>query len=120
MTHFQWRRFMFFDIEKDVDKGALLEALSDSAEVTVVSGGRGLLAIGDTLGRLHLFDRRMSPKTLNVFSGMSLKLVSRASTKSGLIVCVSGNSNDNLVKIYDIDKPDKNNSGMPSLVRSTR
>ena len=28
---------MFFDIEKDVDKGALSEALSDSAEVTVVS-----------------------------------------------------------------------------------
>ena len=37
MTHFQWRKFMFFDIEKDVDKGALSEALSDSAEVTVVS-----------------------------------------------------------------------------------
>ena len=28
---------MFFDIEKDVDKGALSEVLSDSAEVTVVS-----------------------------------------------------------------------------------
>ena len=28
---------MFFDIEKDVDKGALSEALSDSAEVTAVS-----------------------------------------------------------------------------------
>ena len=62
----------------------------------------------------------MSPKTLNVFTGMSIKLVSRASAKSGLIVCVSGNSNDNIVKIFDIDKPDKNNSGLPSLVRSTR
>jgi hypothetical protein len=67
MTYFQWRRFNFFDIEKDVDKGSLSESLksgggnaenspgipensSAAADVTSVIGGRGLLALGDTQG----------------------------------------------------------------------
>ena len=123
MTHFQWRRFMFFDIEKDVDQGVLLESLKmsdsdNSAVVTSVKGGRGILAIGDSIGRLHLLDRRMNVKVINVFPGSNLELISR-STKSGLIVCAGGNSNENIVKIFDLDKPDKS-TGVPTLVRNTR
>lgn len=118
MTNFQWRKFQFFDLEKDVDKGAIYEAIGSDVDVTAVTGGRGLLLIGDSIGRLHMFDRRMSPKSIEVFNDANIKLISRAA-KSGLIVCVSGSSSDNLVKIYDIDKPDKT-SGLPSLVRSTR
>ena len=118
MTHFQWRKFNFFDMEKDVDQGALAEILGPDVEVTALTGGRGLLLIGDSIGRLHLLDRRMNQKTLNVFTGSCVKLVNRA-TKSGLIVCVSGSTSDNVVKIYDIDKKEKN-SDLPCLVRSTR
>jgi hypothetical protein len=67
----------------------------------------------------------LTPREIPVFSGFGVKLVARAS-KSGLIVCVSDSSTssagqqlDNLVKIFDIDKPEKN-SGFPSLVRTTR
>lgn len=106
-----------------MDKGLLLESLGSASEdgseavatqVTSLVGGRGLLTVGDSNGRLHLFDRRMSPKILSVFSGMPVKCVARAS-KSGLIVCVSGNANDSLVKVFDMDKLDKT-TGLPSLV----
>ena len=122
MTHFQWRRFMFFDIEKDVDKNSLSEVLGEDSEVTSVSGGRGLLVFGDSSGQLHFFDRKLvGGNSISVFSGMSIKLVQRAS-KSGLIVCVSGSkTSDNLVKIYDVDtKQEKSGSSLANLVRTTR
>ena len=62
-------------------------------------------------------DRRLSSKVINVFSGVAIGLLARAS-KSGLIVCVSSSPNDNLVKIYDVDKLDKDQK--PTLVRTTR
>lgn len=117
MSHFQWRKFIFFDHEKDIDKGELAKIIDSDAEITAVCGGRGLLMVGDSIGRLHLFDRKMTPQTLNVFSNTSVKLITRG-TKSGLVVCVSGSKADATVKVFDIDKPDKN-SGLPSLVRST-
>ena len=78
---------MFFDIKKDVDEGVLIESLKipeseNSAVVTTVTGGRGLLAIGDSIGRLHLLDRRMNMKVISVYPGQSLELIARSS-KSG-------------------------------------
>ena len=78
---------MFFDIKKDVDEGVLLESLKipeseNSAVVTSVNGRRGLLAIGDSIGRLHLLDRRMNMKVISVYPGQSLQLIARSS-KSG-------------------------------------
>ena len=80
---------MFFDIEKNVDQGILSDALRISendettAEVTSVSGGRGLLAIGDSVGRLHLLHRHMNnAKVIDVFSGERIQMIAR-STKSG-------------------------------------
>ena len=78
---------MFFDIKKDVDEGVLIESLKipeseNSAVVTSVNGGRGLLAIGDSIGRLHLLDRRMNMKVISVYPGQSLELIARSS-KSG-------------------------------------
>ena len=122
MTYFQWRRFNFFDIEKDVDNGGLAEMLSkieasEDCVITTAASCRGLLALGDNQGYLHLLDRRFVSKTLPVFNGMGIKLVVRA-PKSGLIVCVSDDDQRNLVKIFEIDKPDK--SGDPMLVRTTK
>ena len=88
MSHFQWRRFMFFDIEKNVDQGILSESLKisendeNTAEVTSVSGGRGILAIGDSVGRLHLLHRHMNVKVIDVFPGDKVQMIAR-STKSG-------------------------------------
>ncbi len=130
MTYFQWRRFNFFDIEKDVDKGKLAEGLAKikesntegndiSTEGAAVVSCRGFLALGDNRGWLHLLDRRFSVKSFQVFNDVGIKLMAKA-PKSGLIVCVSdgGANSANFVKIYDLDKPDK--TGHPSLVRTTK
>ena len=46
---------MFFDIEKEVDRGALSESLkiddNKLADITAISSGKGLLVIGDSHGK---------------------------------------------------------------------
>ena len=47
---------MFFDIEKEVDRGALNESLkiddTKLADITAISSGKGLLVIGDSYGNI--------------------------------------------------------------------
>ena len=66
-------------------------------------------------GRLHLFDRRFTPKVISVFSNSPITLISKAS-KSGLVLCVS--AKENLIKIYDVDKLDKND--LPGLIKTVK
>ena len=61
---------------------------------------------------MHLFDRRFTPKVISVFSNSPISLISKAS-KSGLVLCVS--AKENLIKIYDVDKLDKND--LPGLIK---
>ena len=54
---------MFFDIEKEVDKGVLSESLKTSdtehANITAISSGKGLLAIGDSVGKNICFSNEL-------------------------------------------------------------
>ena len=49
---------MFFDIEKEIDKNVLSESLKfdngQSASVTTISSGKGLLVVGDSTGMFFL------------------------------------------------------------------
>lgn len=49
---------MFFDIEKEIDKNVLSESLKfdngQSASVTTISSGKGLLVVGDSIGMFFL------------------------------------------------------------------
>ena len=66
-------------------------------------------------GRLHLLDRRFSPKVIPVFANTPISLLTKAS-KSGLVFCVS--DKENLIKVYDVDKVDKNDQ--PSLIKTVK
>lgn len=50
---------MFFDIEKEIDKSVLSESLKfdngQSASITTISSGKGLLAVGDSIGMFFVF-----------------------------------------------------------------
>ena len=47
MSFFQWRRFNFFEISKDVDSGHLSRELGEENAVTCASSGRGSIVLGD-------------------------------------------------------------------------
>ena len=47
MSFFQWRRFNFFEISKDVDSGGLSSQLGEDNVVTCATSGRGSIVLGD-------------------------------------------------------------------------
>ena len=47
MSFFQWRRFNFFEISKDVDSGRLSNELGEDNAVTCATSGRGRIVLGD-------------------------------------------------------------------------
>ena len=58
---------MFFDIEKEIDKNVLSESLKfdngQSASVTTISSGKGLLVVGDSIGMFFLLKSQVpSPR----------------------------------------------------------
>jgi hypothetical protein len=53
MAFFQWRKFNFFDLTKEVAGGAVSSALGPEAVITVAASGRGSLVLGDLSGGLH-------------------------------------------------------------------
>ena len=48
MSFFQWRRFNFFDISKDVDAGKVSSQLGEDASVICSTSGRGRIVMGDS------------------------------------------------------------------------
>ena len=47
MSFFQWRRFNFFDIAKDVEKGTIASQLGEDNVITCATSGRGNIVLGD-------------------------------------------------------------------------
>ena len=54
MTFFQWRRFNFFEISKDVESGSLLSELGEDNSVTCSASGRGNILLGDLKVNEHI------------------------------------------------------------------
>ena len=47
MSFFQWRRFNFFDIAKDVENGTIASQLGEDNVITCGTSGRGNIVLGD-------------------------------------------------------------------------
>ena len=47
MSFFQWRRFNFFDIAKDVENGTISSQLGEENVITCATSGRGNVVLGD-------------------------------------------------------------------------
>ena len=47
MTFFQWKKFHFFDLKKEVDNGAIVGQIQEDNVVTCVTSGRGFIFLGD-------------------------------------------------------------------------
>ena len=57
MTFFQWKKFHFFDLKKEVDNGAIVGQIQEDNVVTCVTSGRGFICLGDLKVRYYLIEK---------------------------------------------------------------
>ncbi|XP_026290082.1 vacuolar protein sorting-associated protein 11 homolog [Frankliniella occidentalis] len=117
MTFLEWRRFNFFQVERDVDSGKVRESLKDK-KILTSSSGNGNLVFGDSEGSIHLVTRGFNVTTINAFE-LRVCLV-QMMQHSPLIVAIGEDEPgiNPLIKVWNLEKLDK--QGLPMCVRISR
>ncbi|XP_066993542.2 vacuolar protein sorting-associated protein 11 homolog [Anabrus simplex] len=117
MAFLEWRRFNFFDINKDVDTGKMAEALKD-AKVTAATSGHGNLVFGDSEGNIHLVSRLFQITTFRAYE-LHVTLVEQL-RHTGILVTIGEDEPgvNPVIKVWNLDKLDK--QGHPTCVRLSR
>ncbi|XP_046814687.1 vacuolar protein sorting-associated protein 11 homolog [Vespa crabro] len=117
MAFFEWRRFNFFDLKKEVDSGKVAKALGD-ARVTAATSGNGHLVFGDNTGSVHLVNRTYDVNTFRAYE-ISLTLAQQVQHSTFLFTIGEDEPGCNpTIKVWNLAKPDK--QGNPTCVRITR
>ncbi|KAL2740379.1 vacuolar protein sorting-associated protein 11 isoform X1 [Vespula squamosa] len=117
MAFFEWRRFNFFDLKKEVDSGKIAKALGD-ARVTAATSGNGHLVFGDNTGSVHLVNRTYDVNTFRAYE-ITLTLAQQVQHSTFLFTIGEDEPGCNpTIKVWNLAKPDK--QGNPTCVRITR
>ncbi|KAK7790409.1 hypothetical protein R5R35_013503 [Gryllus longicercus] len=117
MAFLEWRRFNFFDLNKDVDNGKIAEALKE-AKVVAATSGHGHLVLGDSEGNIHLVTRLMH---VTSFRAYALHVVLAEQLRHSPLLVTVGEDEPGehpVLKVWYLDRMDK--QGHPSCVRLTR
>ena len=116
MSFFQWRRFNFFEISKDVDSGKLSSQLGEDNVVTCATSGRGSIVLGDLKGNVWLVNKELEVVTFQGWEGKVEELVQPQ--QSSFLFGLGLEGFVRYLKVWNLDKEDK--SGSPELVRVSR
>jgi len=117
MSFFQWRRFNFFDIAKDVENGSIQAQLGEDNVITCATSGRGNVILGDLKGTIwRIISRQWEVASFPGWDGKVEELLqSRLSPflfglgLEGFVRCL---------KVWNLEKFDK--AGHPELIRCSR
>ncbi|KDR21303.1 Vacuolar protein sorting-associated protein 11-like protein [Zootermopsis nevadensis] len=117
MAFLEWRRFNFFELNKDVDSGKISETLKD-AKVSVATSGHGHLVFGDTEGNIHLVSRLFKVTTFRAYE-LNVMLAEQLCHIALLVTIGEDEPGLNpVVKVWNLDKLDKHSH--PMCVRISR
>lgn len=117
MTFLEWRRFNFFELNKDVDSGKIAETLKD-AKVSVATSGHGHLIFGDSEGNIHLVSRSFQVTTFRAYE-LNVILAEQLHHIALLVTVGEDEPGVNpVVKVWNLDKLDK--QGHPVCLRISR
>lgn len=117
MAFFEWRRFNFFDLKKEVDSGKIAKALGD-AQITAATSGNGHLVFGDNTGSVHLVNRTYDVNTFRAYE-ITLTLAQQVQHSTFLFTIGEDEPGCNpTIKVWNLAKPDK--QGNPICVRISR
>ncbi|KAJ4438460.1 hypothetical protein ANN_14405, partial [Periplaneta americana] len=112
-----WRRFNFFELNKDVDSGKIAETLKD-AKVSIATSGHGHLVFGDTEGNVHLVSRLFQVTTFRAYE-LNVTLAEQLHHIALLVTVGEDEPGVNpVVKVWNLEKLDK--QGHPMCVRISR
>jgi len=118
MSFFQWRRFNFFDICKDVDKGAISSRLGEENVLTCCCAGRGNLVLGDLVGNIYrVLTRHWNIHTFRGWEGKVEELVQPR--QAPVLLGLGIEAGVRCLKVWNLDKWSEE-SGGPQVVRVSR
>jgi len=117
MSFFQWRRFNFFDISKDVENGTIASQLGEDNVITCATSGRGNIVLGDLKGTIwRVINRHWEVTNFPGWDGKVEELLQPRQSPYLLGLGLEGFVR--CLKVWNLDKVDK--AGTPELVRCSR
>lgn len=116
MSFFQWRRFNFFDISKDVDGGKICSQLGEDTVITCSTSGRGSIVLGDSKGTVWTLSRHWDVAWFPGWSGRVDQLLQPRQTSFLLGLGLEGTVW--CLKVWNLDKLDK--AEVPQVSRISR
>nr|CAD7409648.1 unnamed protein product [Timema poppensis] len=110
MAFLEWRRFNFFELNKDIDSGKLAEAFKD-VKVVVATSGHGNLVFGDSESSFQV----------TTFRAYELNIILIEQLRHTALIVTIGEDEPGvnpLIKVWNLEKHDKH--GNPTCVRISR
>lgn len=117
MAFLEWRKFTFFDIQKNVDGGKIAECLQDT-NVTVATSGNGYVVLCDVTGWVHLISRSWEITCFQAYE-LTVSLAQQLAHDPYLITIGDDEAGVNpLIKVWDWSRSDRH--GNPTCTRVSR
>lgn len=111
------RRFPFFDLNTDNDKGAVSSLLKEN-QLKLATSGHGSFVFGDNEGNIHILSRNFKGIS---FRGFAVTITLAEFVKYSPLLLAIGDDEvgvNPLLKVWNIEKLDRN--GNPTCLRVTR
>ncbi|CAG9564964.1 unnamed protein product [Danaus chrysippus] len=117
MAFLEWRRFTFFDVHNNLDKGKIAECLQDT-NVTVATSGHNHVILCDVTGWAHLISRSWEITSFKAYE-MTVLLAQQLPHDPFLVTIGEDEAGVTpLIKVWDWSRVDRH--GNPQCVRTAR
>ncbi|KAK5641973.1 hypothetical protein RI129_010520 [Pyrocoelia pectoralis] len=116
MAFLEWRKFNFFDLKPNIDKGRISELFKDS-DVVVATCGNNEIVLGDSLGQIHLISRTWEVTT---FRGYELRVTLAQHLRNSTLLITIGEDEAGVNPIIKVWNTNRNKHGVPHCCRISR
>ncbi|KAF9932825.1 hypothetical protein BGZ67_004546 [Mortierella alpina] len=112
------RQFNFFDrVElKDPEDPSKSPEIFKSIESNVATSGRGHMVVADRSGLVHIIDKGMQVESFLAYDNGRVTHMKQLKQRNILVTIGEGDSSGQIIKLWDLDKPDRNKPG-PTMAR---
>ncbi|KAF5291395.1 hypothetical protein FQR65_LT01705 [Abscondita terminalis] len=116
MAFLEWRKFNFFDIKAEVDKGRVADLFKD-ADIVVATTGNNQIVLGDSLGQIHLISRSWEVTT---FRGYELRVTLAQHLRNSTLLITIGDDEHGINPIIKVWNTNREKHPVPHCCRVSR